>query len=164
MTELIRLEAWSEDDLELLVLKNAPEMKTHLGGPEPEERLLFRHERYLGMRDPKAGQMLVVVYDGQRVGSIGYWERTWHDEAVYETGWAIVPAFQGRGLATAAARAVAERVRAQRRHRHLHAFPSVDHPASNAICRKAGFTLLGAVDFEYPPGSLMRSNNLRLEL
>jgi RimJ/RimL family protein N-acetyltransferase len=63
-----------------------------------------------------------------------------------------------------AARAVAERARAQHRHQHLHAYPAVDHPASNAVCRKAGFTLLGETDFEYPPGNIMRCNDWQLEL
>jgi RimJ/RimL family protein N-acetyltransferase len=53
---------------------------------------------------------------------------------------------------------------AQRGLRSMHAFPSVDNPASNAICRKLGFTLLGARDFEFPPGSFMRCNDWRLEL
>ena len=54
--------------------------------------------------------------------------------------------------------------RHQHRHRHLHAFPAADHPASNAVCRKAGFTLLGETDFGYPPGSIMRCNDWQLEL
>ncbi|KAB1904108.1 GNAT family N-acetyltransferase, partial [Micromonospora sp. AMSO31t] len=48
--------------------------------------------------------------------------------------------------------------------RFAHAYPAVDHPASNAVCRKAGFTLLGETEFEYPPGHLMRSNDWRVEL
>jgi RimJ/RimL family protein N-acetyltransferase len=44
------------------------------------------------------------------------------------------------------------------------AYPGVDNAASNAICRKLGFTLLGAEDFEYPPGHLMRCNDWRLDL
>ncbi|WP_406087002.1 hypothetical protein [Kitasatospora purpeofusca] len=49
-------------------------------------------------------------------------------------------------------------------HRHLHAFPRVDHPASNAVCRAAGFELLGPQDFEYSPGHPIRSNDWRLDL
>jgi RimJ/RimL family protein N-acetyltransferase len=52
----------------------------------------------------------------------------------------------------------------ERRHAHLHALPAADHPASNAVCRKVGFTLLGETDIEYPPGDIMRCNNRRLEL
>ena len=50
------------------------------------------------------------------------------------------------------------------KHRFVHAFPSVDNAPSNAICRKAGFTLLGERDFEYPPGHPLRSNDWRFDL
>jgi RimJ/RimL family protein N-acetyltransferase len=161
----IRLEAWTQADLSLLRATNTPEMTGHLGGPETEAQVLARHRRYLELDDPGAGRMLAMVTPaGEKAGVIGYWERVWRDAVTYETGWSVLPAFQGRGLATAAARAVAVLARAQRRHGHLHAFPAVDHPASNAICRKAGFALLGATDFEYPPGSTMRCNEWRLDL
>lgn len=47
---------------------------------------------------------------------------------------------------------------------NLHAFPSPDNIASNAICRKAGFTLLSEVEFEFPPGHIMLSNDWRFDL
>ncbi|GAA0354991.1 GNAT family N-acetyltransferase [Actinoallomurus spadix] len=160
------IEPWGEGDLDLLRRVNAPEMTEHLGGPESEEKVLDRHRRYLALDEPGSGAMFRVVAlpEGEAVGTIGYWEREWRGETVYETGWSILPEFGGRGLATAAGRLVIERARAQRRHRFLHAYPSVDHPASNAICRRLGFTLLGACDFEYPPGRPMRCNDWRLEL
>jgi RimJ/RimL family protein N-acetyltransferase len=108
--------------------------------------------------------LAVVMPDGRRAGVIGYWERPWRDGLTYETGWSVLPFFQGQGIATAAARAVAVLAGAQRRHGQLHAFPAVDHPASNAICRKAGFTLVGETDIEYPPGSIMRCHEWRLDL
>jgi RimJ/RimL family protein N-acetyltransferase len=164
-TPAIRLEPWTQADLSLLRATNTPEMTEHLGGPETESQILDRHRRYLGLSDPGAGQMLAVAMpDGQRAGVIGYWERPWRDGLTYETGWSVLPVFQGQGVATAAARAVAGLAGAQRRHGHLHAFPSVDHPASNAICRKAGFTRVGETDIEYPPGSVMRCHEWRLDL
>jgi RimJ/RimL family protein N-acetyltransferase len=83
---------------------------------------------------------------------------------VYGTGWAILPDYQGRGIAAEATRAVIALAAAQRRHRCLHAYPSVDSPPSNAIWRKVGFVLLGQHDFEYPPGHLMRCNDWRFDL
>jgi RimJ/RimL family protein N-acetyltransferase len=59
---------------------------------------------------------------------------------------------------------VIERARAEAKHACLHAFPAADNLASNAICRKAGFTLLQDVAFEYPPGHFMRCNDWRLDL
>ncbi|WP_328742108.1 hypothetical protein [Streptomyces caniferus] len=54
--------------------------------------------------------------------------------------------------------------RAEGRYPSLQAFPSVEHPASNAVCRKAGFTLAGESVFECPKGHMMRSNEWRLDL
>jgi len=162
----VRIEPWGEGDLDLLRRINIPEMKGHLGGPETDEQVLARHERYVRSVGSDKGCMFRVVLLPHREpgGSIGYWERIWHDEPVYEMGWSILPAYQGRGLATAAVAAAVEAARATRKHRYVHAYPSVDNPASNAVCRKAGFELLGETEFEYPPGHLMRSNDWRLDL
>jgi RimJ/RimL family protein N-acetyltransferase len=156
----IRLEPWADEDLGLLQRLNTPEIWAHLGGPETEEQVLKRHARYLAI-ETGAGGMFTVVLDGVTAGSIGYWEREWQDETVYETGWNVLPEFQGKGVATAAAKAIVDRASAAGRHRWLHAYPSVDNPASNAICRKAGFTFAGEHDFEYPKGSFMRCNDWR---
>jgi RimJ/RimL family protein N-acetyltransferase len=162
----ICLEPWSEGDLELLRQINTPEMKKHLGGPETEEQLLARNKRYAARDGFAAGGMfrIVVLPDDVAVGSIGYWEREWLGEKVFETGWSVLPGYQGLGIAAAAAAEVVELARSERRHRYLHAYPSVENPASNAICRKAGFVLLGENDFEYPPGHMMRCNDWRYDL
>jgi RimJ/RimL family protein N-acetyltransferase len=162
----VLIEPWSGADLDLLRRLNAPEMMTHLGGPETEEQILKRHQRYIDPGEEGSGGMFrVVMLPGREaVGSIGYWERTWQGETVYETGWGILPEFGGRGLATAAGHAVIARARAEKRHRSMHAYPSVANPASNAICRKLGFTFVGEYDFEYPPGNPMRCNDWRLDL
>jgi hypothetical protein len=46
---------------------------------------------------------------------------------------------------------------------HL-AFPNVDNAPSNAICRKLGFELLGAFEFEFPKGQRLTCNDWRLDL
>ncbi|MER7501941.1 GNAT family N-acetyltransferase [Nonomuraea pusilla] len=164
MTPSVRLEPWSPDDLDLLRRLNAPEMTGHLGGPETDEQVEARHARYLKLGEAGSGGMFRVAHDGVAVGSVGYWEREWRGETVYETGWGILPEFQGRGLAAAAAGAVVGLARAEGRHAHLHAYPSAGNAPSNAVCRRAGFTLLGEVEFEYPPGHLMRCNDWRADL
>ncbi|MEU6882825.1 GNAT family N-acetyltransferase [Streptomyces sp. NPDC046712] len=164
----VRLEPWSEEDFGLLRAMNAPELMEHLGGPETEKALVERHERYVRLSADRtsAGLMfrIVLLPEEVVVGSIGFWKQTWDGEPVYETGWMVLPGFQGRGVATAATRAVAELARAERTHRFLHAFPSTDNGASNAVCRKAGFELLGERAFEYPPGHPLRCNDWRLDL
>ncbi|MEU7009002.1 GNAT family N-acetyltransferase [Streptomyces sp. NPDC046332] len=164
----VRLEPWSEGDFGLLRAMNAPELMEHLGGPETEEALVKRHRRYVDLSAERTstGRMfrIVLLPEEVAVGSVGFWQQTLDGEPVCETGWTVLPGFQGRGVATAATRAVAELVRAERTHRFLHAFPSSDNGASNAVCRKAGFELLGARDFEYPPGHPLRCNHWRLDL
>jgi RimJ/RimL family protein N-acetyltransferase len=159
----VRLEPWGEDDLPLLRrLVGDPAMMVHLGGPESDGKIADRQARYA---KPDSGMFkIVLAATSEGVGSVGYWEREWRGERVLETGWSVVPEFQGRGIATAATRQAIERARAARTHRAMHAFPHVDNGASNALCRKLGFTLLGASDFEYPPGNPIRCNDWGLEL
>ncbi|MFI9562504.1 GNAT family N-acetyltransferase [Streptomyces rishiriensis] len=161
--ERVRLIPWSEGDFWLLRRANSPEMTEHLGGPESEEKLADRQRRYV---EPFAGRMyrITLADSGESVGSIGYWEREWRGGTVWETGWGILPEFQGRGLAASAARALVEVVRRAGGHRALHAFPGVEHHASNGVCRTAGFTLLGPADFEYPKGNRIRSNDWFVDL
>ncbi|MFD7903906.1 GNAT family N-acetyltransferase [Kitasatospora sp. NPDC059722] len=165
-TALVHLEPWTDADLALLRRVNTPEMKTHVGGPESEEQLLVRHARYLDFVPSGLGCMyrIELLPGGEPVGTVGYGTRTWEGGTVHEMGWNVLPPFQGRGIAVAATRAAVAAARREARHRYLHAFPSVDNPASNAVCEKAGFTLLGETDFEFPPGRLMRSHNWRVDL
>jgi RimJ/RimL family protein N-acetyltransferase len=160
----VRIEPWGEGDLPLLErLLGDPAMMEHLGGPESREKIAERHERYL--RD-HADRMFRIVDDssGDGVGWVGYWQRDWRGGPVYEIGWSVLPAFQGRGIASRATAQAIEVARAEGSRRFVHAFPSVDNAASNAICSKLGFTLLEALDFEYPPGNLLRCNDWRLDL
>lgn len=162
----IQLATWSEDHLDLLRRLNAPEMTEHLGGPETDAQIADRHERYLRIAGKGTGRMFAVVLlpGGELVGSVGYWDRTWHGETVCEMGWGILPAHQGRGLATAAVSLAIESVRAEGAQRAIHAYPGADNPASNAVCRKLGFKPMGEIEFEYPPGNLMRCNDWRLDI
>lgn len=161
----VLLQPWSEEDLPLLQkLLGDPAMMVHLGGPESPEQIARRHQRYLQL--PETDHMFRIVSGStsEPLGSIGYWEKTWRDRLVYETGWLILPAYQGQGIATKAGQALIEHACREHRHRFLHAFPSVSNAASNAICRKLGFSLLEECEFEYPPGSFMQINDWQMEL
>ncbi|MFB7614539.1 GNAT family N-acetyltransferase [Kitasatospora sp. NPDC056181] len=168
----IRLEPWTDADLALLRRVNVPEMKQHVGGPETAEQLLVRHRRYLDFVPSGTGCMYRIVLlpeaaegaGGEAVGTVGYGTRSWQGRTVHEMGWNVLPPHQGRGIAATAVRLAVAAARTSARHRYLHAFPSVGNPASNAVCRKAGFTLLGETDFEFPPGRPMRSNDWRVDL
>lgn len=163
----VRIEPWGENDLPLLKkLLGDPEMTSHLGGPESDEQLARRQARYERLAESGHDRMFKIVHEAtdEAVGSVGYWEKTWNGEQIYEAGWSVLPAFQGRGIAsTATAQAIAM-ARADGKHRFLHAFPSIDNPPSNAVCQKLGFTLVEECEFEYPKGSFMRCNDWRLDL
>jgi RimJ/RimL family protein N-acetyltransferase len=161
----VTLAAWSNGDLPLLErLMGDPVMTEHLGGPESPEKLRERQGRYERLEGGDRMFKIVDVASGAGVGSVGFWMKEWREEEVYEVGWMVVPEFQGRGVAVAATAQAIELARGDARHRFMHAFPNVDNAPSNAICRKLGFALLGACEFEFPKGHLMTCNDWRLDL
>jgi RimJ/RimL family protein N-acetyltransferase len=164
--EDIQIEPWTEADLHLLQRQNAPEMTAHLGGPESADAVLARHQRCLDLNERQDGQMfrIVLVPEGMAVGGIGLWESDWQEEAGYETGWGVLPEYQGRGIATIATRKVIDYSRSDARFGVVFAFPGVDNDASNAICRKAEFKNVGEGELEYPKGSFMRCAVWRLNI
>jgi len=166
-TQLVAIEAWEDGDFALLQkLLGDPGMTEHLGGPETDHQLVKRHARFQSLKQDGIGRMFKIIYraSGEAVGSVGYWEKTWHGEQIYEIGWSVLPAFQGRGIAAAATTSALSRARSDGKHQFLHAFPSVDNLPSNAICRKVGFTLVEECEFEYPIGNFMRCNDWRINL
>ncbi|TXK76121.1 GNAT family N-acetyltransferase [Paenibacillus sp. N3.4] len=162
----VKIEPWSNDDLDLLRLINAPEMMEHLGGPETEEQILSRHKRYLEIGGRGTGHMFSISFlpRFEKVGSVGYWDSMWKNDNIYEIGWSVLPQYQGRGLATAGVAEAIVNASIEQKHRFIHAFPSINNPASNAVCRKLNFSLMGQCEFEYPPGNIMQCNNWRLDL
>jgi RimJ/RimL family protein N-acetyltransferase len=159
MAGAVRLEPWGPGDRGLLDrLLGDPAMMTYLGGPESEEKLADRQARYES--NPQA---LKILVDGEPAGWVGWWPREEAGEGAFELGWSVVPELQGQGVARAAAAAMIEQIRAEHPDAPLHAYPSVDNAASNALCRSLGFRLLGASDFEYPPGHTLRCNDWVLE-
>ncbi|MBV8066979.1 MAG: GNAT family N-acetyltransferase [Candidatus Eremiobacteraeota bacterium] len=157
---MITLRPWTNDDLWLLhATLGDPAMMEHLGGIESAEQIEQRHARFL-----RSEGMFTVWERDAVVGSVGFWEKTWLGEDVYEAGWMILPQYAGRGLATKAALEVASLARKESKCRFLHAFPNVENAASNAVCRNAGFTKLGEHTFEYPKGHWMRCNDWRIDL
>ena len=157
MIELVRWSAGDHDLLERLL--NDPAMMEHLNGPETPEEIAARQARY-----ERDDGIYKIVVDKEPAGSVVWWEREWEGDSVYEIGWSVLPAFQGRGVASHATAAALELAARAVAHRFVHAFPKLENAASNAICRKVGFELLGPVDFEYPPGTPIRCNDWRFDL
>ncbi|MDQ3915101.1 MAG: GNAT family N-acetyltransferase [Actinomycetota bacterium] len=163
----IRIEPWGSGDLPLLerTMGDAA-MTVYLGGPEDAANLAERQKKYEKLAGSGEGRMfkIVDIATGESLGSIGYWDKAWNGTTVYEIGWTVIPEAQGRGVATIATATALARAREDGNHRFVHAFPSVENLASNAICRKLGFEFLGEYDFEFPPGHWMRCNDWRLDL
>jgi RimJ/RimL family protein N-acetyltransferase len=160
----VHIERWGDEDLPLLTALNGdPAQMAHVGGAETVAKIAERQRRYAA--DPF--QFRVVDEEtGAGAGWVGFWPTAWHGEPVFEIGWSILPAFQGRGLATAATDLAIAAARTHPEPRAaLHAFPGVDNLPSNAVCRRLDFTLVApSIDIEYPPGSTMVANDWRLEL
>jgi RimJ/RimL family protein N-acetyltransferase len=161
----VTLEPWGSGDLPLLErLLGDPVMTEHLGGPESPEKLRERQGRYERAEDGDRMFRIVDAESGEGVGSVGFWTKEWRHMQVYEVGWMVVPECQGRGIAAEATAQLIELARRDGQYRYVHAFPNVDNGASNAICRKLGFELLGACEFEFPKGHWMTCNDWRLDL
>jgi RimJ/RimL family protein N-acetyltransferase len=157
----VSLEPWSAADRPLLdALMGDPQMTVYLGGPETPEKLDERHSRYVN--NPRS---LRISVDGEGVGWVGYWDHEQADGSLaWETGWSVRRDFQGRGIATAAMRLAFELMRRDGTRRYVHATVETENAASNALCRKLGFELLGPIDYEYPPGNPVHGNDWRFDL
>ncbi|GAA4480690.1 hypothetical protein GCM10023171_07920 [Microbacterium panaciterrae] len=156
------LRPWQPADRPLLDGFNTAEMTAHQVRPESAEELEKRHRRYL--RTDLPGAMLVICVGEDAVGAIGYWENDEDaDAVVWETGWSVLPEFQGRGHAGSALATLIGIVRAEGTHPEIHAYPAVDNAPSNALCRHAGFTLRGTRPFPFR-GEELLSNDWALVL
>jgi len=143
----LQLAAYEDADFALTeTLETDPVVMRELGGPTDPSRLPEVHLRRLG--DPWWFK-IVPGLSGPPAGTIGIWEKELDGETIHETGWMVLPAFQGRGVATAALALLIARVRAEPRFESMHAFPPVTNAPSNALCRKFEFSLLGERDFVY---------------
>ena len=161
----IEIRPWSEADLPVLERSNAPEMMNHLGGPETPEKLLDRHSRYLDYWRKDKGWMFTIWADGipEPIGGIGYWLNDEYGPEL-ETGWAVHTAHQGHGYAAAALTLILKYAAEHSDRRHIRAFPHIQNAASNAVCRRAGFTLVREFDGEYPPGNPVPLNDWVFDL
>lgn len=142
----MQLQTYTDDDLWLSeALETDPEVMRELGGPIERDRLPDVHRRRVS--DP--WWFKIVAPTGAAVGTIGVWRTRHGGVDLHETGWMVLPAHQGRGVASQALALLIERVRARPQIASIHAFPPVTNAPSNALCRRFGFELLGVGTFVY---------------
>ena len=135
---VVTLTPWAPEYLQLLFAANSLEMTRYLVGPESDDEVRRRHERYLraSAGEPPRTRMFATLADGVPVGGIGVWPSQENDEAALETGWNVLPEWQGRGIAKLAVRllipiAASLADPGQR----LIANPDVANGPSNALCQ-----------------------------
>ena len=157
----LTLLAWDDRGAALLKALNTPTGKAHLGGPESDEKLADRHQRYLGYARPGDTECFMVAIGDALVGSVVYWEG---DDGAYEVGWEIVPNWHGRGVGARAVALMLDHLAKVRRHDLAFAYPTPDNAGSNGICRKLGFDLIAPRDVEYPKGVWSPHNVWRRDL
>jgi RimJ/RimL family protein N-acetyltransferase len=135
-------------------METDPVVMAELGGPVPREEIPAIHRRRLEGIQTYPWWFVIVTDDEQPAGTMGIWEREHEGATVHETGWMLAREFHGRGLATAALAMLLDRARAEADFEQLHAWPGVTNAASNALCRKFGFELLGEEDGGYRDAQL----------
>jgi RimJ/RimL family protein N-acetyltransferase len=140
-------------------------MMVHLGGPRTREQIAEVHQRRLELMARGEAYMFKILPDDSEepMGTIGFWETEHHGAKVHEMGWFVRREFQGQGVATAAGKLALDWARALPDATFMHAFPAVSNEASNAICRKLGFDLVGEIEFEFA-GRPLRCDDWRLDL
>lgn len=157
----MRLARYEDSDFALTeALETDPVVMRELGGPTDPARLAEGHARRVA--DP---WYFTIIPDaeGPAVGTIGIWEKELDGLIIHETGWMVLPAFQGHGIATRALGLLIDRAREAPQFPSLHAFPPISNAPSNALCRKSGFTLLRQRAFVYA-GRTLQCNHWMLDL
>src|SRR5207247_550049 len=122
-----------------------PAMWSELGGPPPREGVSDKLRGIVASIEDGTVWYFIIVSDldaKTAAGTVCVWEHVWECEPINEIGWMVLPAFQGRGLATEAVRSVFRKARAEVRWGVIHAFPATTNAPSNAVCRKTGFSNL----------------------
>jgi len=103
----MQLARYTDADLALSeALETDPVVMRELGGPVDPARLPVVHARRVG--EP---WYFTIVPEpaGPAVGTIGIWDNELDGLTIHETGWMVLPAFQGRGIASRALGLLIER-------------------------------------------------------
>ena len=142
----VTLRGWRLSDVpQIVAMCSEPDVIRFTSVPVPydadDARLwLDLHPARLAAGD---GAAFAITEGGDElpVGSIGV--RVMHDQGIAETGYHVVEARRGRGLATAALRLIARWTFAELPVARLQLTTHLDNPGSQRVAEKAGFTREG---------------------
>lgn len=142
-------------------------MMAELGGPLPREGIEDKVRRDVETVAAGLGWVKMIVLDddidapGAVAGMVVLWshEEDGEDEPISETGWMVLPEFQGRGLAKRAVRELLRLARDDGRWGLVHAFPGATNGPSNGICRSLGFRLVETREVTLFADRTMRANH-----
>jgi RimJ/RimL family protein N-acetyltransferase len=98
----LELQPLSEYDLPITErFLTDPAMMEHLGGAQSLGTARASHQRFVDAATRGNGEMFKIVLKlgSEAAGGVGYWEKTWQGELVYEAGWNVFPPYQRRGVA-----------------------------------------------------------------
>jgi len=144
----VTLRAWRAADVpQIVAMCREPDVIRFTSVPVPydadDARLwLDLHPARLAAGDG-AAFAITEGSDELPVGSIGV--RVLHDQGIAETGYHVVEARRGRGLATAALRLIGGWTFAELPVARLQLTTHLDNPASQRVAEKAGFTREGVL-------------------
>ena len=103
--------------------------------------------------------LILLPAEGMLAGDIGF-KGSPDAEGTVEMGYSVLPAFQGRGIATEAARSLVAWAQAQPRVRRVVAECLANNAASARVLEKVGFQRSGERDdlllWELPPGAVVQ--------
>jgi RimJ/RimL family protein N-acetyltransferase len=147
----VELVPYGDADLWLThALETDERVMAELGGPWPAEAIPRIHERRLASIARGTWWFTLVPSAGWTpVGMLGIFWSEFRGHAISEAGWSVLPEHQGHGYASAGLAILLDRALADGRWGAIHAFPSAANGASNALCRKFGFELVGEETIDY---------------
>lgn len=149
------------DDVDLYIrMRCDPVMMAELGGPLPREGMADKVRRDVADATADRAWIKMILPDESDTvaGSVVLWRHEDSTPPLSETGWMVLPEFQGRGIAKTAVRMLLERAREDGRWGIVHAYPKTTNKPSNGICRSLGFTFAGEFDGEWQ-GRKLRSSH-----
>lgn len=163
----MRLRNVTSDDLDLYIgMFSDPSVMAELGGPLSSDEISEKLRADVAAAASDSAWVLAILPDetaGRAVGNISIWMSERDGEALVEMGWMLLREFHGRGYGSEAAHLALLRALAEDRWRVIHAFPGITNTASNAMCRKNGFTMLGETEVDYR-GHVVLANHWRVDL